>query len=81
MPALSHRVTASSLDADDTKCDDALLAVGEQVYKESLTAPGDVYMGAGMIEPVGDSLAHENMPPFLVMNWCIALTGIFPANP
>jgi microcystin-dependent protein len=28
--------------------------------------------------PVGGSQPHENMPPFLVVNWIIALFGIFP---
>lgn len=29
----------------------------------------------------GNSLPHENMPPFLVVNYIIALEGIWPARP
>lgn len=28
----------------------------------------------------GGGQAHENRQPFLVINWCIALTGIYPAR-
>lgn len=30
--------------------------------------------------PVGSNLPHNNMPPYLVLNFCIALQGIFPAR-
>jgi microcystin-dependent protein len=29
----------------------------------------------------GGSLPHNNMPPYLVVNFCIAMQGIFPARP
>ena len=32
------------------------------------------------IGPVGGSQAHENMQPYLVLNFCIALQGIFPTQ-
>jgi microcystin-dependent protein len=32
------------------------------------------------LAPAGGSLPHENRMPFLVMNYCIALTGIFPSR-
>ena len=28
----------------------------------------------------GSSLPHNNMMPYLTMNWCIALQGVFPAR-
>jgi microcystin-dependent protein len=28
----------------------------------------------------GGSLPHENRQPFLAMNYCIALQGVFPAR-
>jgi microcystin-dependent protein len=31
-----------------------------------------------LVGPSGGSLPHNNMQPYLVMNWCIALNGIFP---
>ncbi len=35
-------------------------------------------MSAGSTSVSGSSFAHNNMQPYLVMNFCIALQGIFP---
>jgi microcystin-dependent protein len=37
-------------------------------------------MGASALGPTGGSQAHMNMQPFLVLNFCIALQGIFPSQ-
>jgi microcystin-dependent protein len=37
-----------------------------------------VAMSPAAVLPSGQSLAHNNMPPFLTFNFCIALQGIFP---
>ena len=53
----------------------------------SVTAAGSSYgtttdlsMSPSMIGGGGSGQPHENMPPYLVLNWCIALEGIFPAR-
>src|ERR1051325_4333628 len=33
------------------------------------------------VGPAGGSLPHNNMMPYLTLNFCIALQGIFPARP
>jgi microcystin-dependent protein len=38
-----------------------------------------VAMGASSIANTGGSQAHENRQPFLTINFCIALQGIFPS--
>ena len=38
----------------------------------------DLVMDPAMIEPNAGGQPHDNMPPYLVTNWCIALTGEFP---
>jgi microcystin-dependent protein len=51
------------------------------------TAPNDLYRGPDGLTPaagasvsnVGGSQAHNNMMPYLVLNFCIALIGIFPS--
>lgn len=35
---------------------------------------------AGTVSPVGGSQAHQNLQPFLCVNFCIALSGIFPSQ-
>lgn len=37
-------------------------------------------MGAGTSSIAGGSQAHENRAPYLAMNYCIALTGIYPTR-
>jgi microcystin-dependent protein len=46
-------------------------------------APGTanlVSLNPASIQPAGDNQAHANIQPFLAMNYCIALTGIFPSR-
>lgn len=35
-------------------------------------------MAPNMLTPAGGNTAHENRQPFLVLNFCIALQGVFP---
>ena len=37
-------------------------------------------MGAGSVSNVGGSQAHDNMQPYLALNFCIALRGLFPSR-
>ena len=39
-----------------------------------------VAMNPASVGPVGGSQAHNNMMPYLVLNFCIALQGIFPSQ-
>ena len=45
-------------------------------------APGGatVPLAAGTLASVGSNAPHENMQPFLVMNYSIALQGLFPSR-
>ena len=38
-------------------------------------------MAFQMIAPTGGGLPHNNMQPYLTLNFCIALQGIFPQRP
>jgi microcystin-dependent protein len=37
-------------------------------------------MYPGVLTTVGGSQPHQNMQPFLTLNFCIALQGIFPSQ-
>jgi microcystin-dependent protein len=37
-------------------------------------------MDANMISHTGGNAPHDNIQPYLAVNFCIALTGIFPAQ-
>jgi microcystin-dependent protein len=66
------------------------VASGEKVVAGEMLASqgGNVYAPAsslGTMNPaafssVGGSQPHENRQPYLVMNWVIALSGIFPSR-
>ena len=49
-----------------------------QAYTDVLTNP--VAMEPRTISTAGGGQPHDNMQPFLVMNFCIALFGIFPSR-
>ena len=42
--------------------------------------PSDAQMGSGMIASTGDGQPHENMQPFTVVQFIIALGGLFPTR-
>jgi microcystin-dependent protein len=45
-------------------------------------APAAVALtGAPALVAAGGNQPHNNMQPYLVLNYCIALTGVFPARP
>ncbi|HEX7133731.1 MAG TPA: tail fiber protein [Iamia sp.] len=79
MPAHNHIVGATNEDAGVKNPSNALLAVpGSSTYNNTVGA--NVVMNPGMIQPSGGSQPHENMQPFLILNYCIALEGIFPSR-
>jgi microcystin-dependent protein len=38
-------------------------------------------MKSDVIQPTGSSFPHNNMQPYLTLNFCIALQGVFPQRP
>lgn len=78
MPAHTHTAQASNSDADTPIPENNLLGnVPSQAYR----APADLApMRSDTITNVGGSQAHENMQPYLAVNFCIALLGLFPSR-
>lgn len=78
MPQHTHNVAVSSVatggNADPTG---RFLGGGNNVYHapESATA-----MSPTTVSNVGGSQPHENRQPYLTLNFCIALQGIFPSQ-
>jgi len=50
---------------------------GDNVYS---TNAANAVMLAGTVGNVGGSQAHLNLSPFLALNFCIAIQGIFPSQ-
>lgn len=79
LPPHSHPLIGSAEEADQFKPGDNLLASppAGSIYRGS---PADATMSNQSIGNTGNSQAFSNMHPVLVMNWCIALTGVFPSR-
>ena len=45
----------------------------------SKTNPPNVSMNAAALLPAGGSQPHQNMPPYLAINFIISLYGIYPS--
>jgi microcystin-dependent protein len=77
LPTHTHFVTASTLDADTPIATNSVLAAFNNGYT---AASGLTAIASQTIGNVGGSQAHLNMAPFIVMNFGIALIGIFPSR-
>jgi microcystin-dependent protein len=75
MPAHNHFVMASSQNGN--QADIKILAGISNTYAAFTNVTP---VAPATISNVGGSQAHENRGPFLVLNWCIALQGIFPSR-
>lgn len=53
-------------------------AGGNDEYNAAATP--NITMAAGALGPTGGNTPHSNLQPYLVLNFCIALQGIFPAR-
>ena len=75
MPAHTHAARASSGDATDTSPVGNVLAAGG-----TYTATANQNMAAGAVTTTGGGFPHNNLPPYLALNFSIALQGIFPSR-
>jgi microcystin-dependent protein len=78
IPGHSHNITASSQDGLDSHPVNNFLAqgIGINLYVNAGTTP--VNMNDNSLSPAGGDQPHNNMQPYLTLNFCIALQGVFP---
>jgi microcystin-dependent protein len=83
LPTHTHVANGTSALADQPAPGGNLLAtVDPSAFTTSAYAPAGslTAMAAASVTNTGGSQAHLNMQPFLVLNFCIALQGIFPSQ-
>ena len=80
MPQHSHIAHASNSQANLTAAEGNLLANSLSELYVDATAANLVNLRAGTVTNVGGSQAHNNMQPYLALNFCIALQGLFPSR-
>jgi microcystin-dependent protein len=83
-PPHSHPFPAFAVQATTNAPSGALPAEGHSsgrgaaavnTYAPPQTA---VPLGSGQVGPAGNGQPHNNLQPYLTLNWCIALQGIYP---
>ena len=79
MPAHSHGAMAASGPGTQTAPANGVWAQ-DSGGNAMFAAAANVTMSAAAISSQGSSAAHNNMQPYLVLHWIIALQGIFPSR-
>jgi microcystin-dependent protein len=77
IPQHTHTAYASSTAANSGSPANAFWAGGNQ---PAYASTAGVTMNPAAVGAVGGSQPHNNLAPFLVLNFCIALVGIFPSR-
>lgn len=80
MPLHNHLLLGTTTIGDIARPAGALAAspVTTDYYYSAPSAP--VTLNPSSIVPAGGGQGHPNLQPFLVISYCIALTGIFPSR-
>ncbi len=77
LPSHAHAVAASNADPDLGLPTGNMWAQGSGAYSG---AAADSSMNPASVSSTGGSQPHSNVQPYLVLNFIIALQGIFPSS-
>ncbi|WP_322907880.1 phage tail protein [Paenibacillus campi] len=80
MPAHSHTLNVSQDSASESFAGSNVLAKTDGIHSYASTAP-NAQMASTAIGTAGANVAHNNMQPYLTLNFCISTTGIYPQRP
>jgi len=81
VPPHQHKVNAAKAAANlnTPKSNAMALSTSPQIYYNNATLTNMVAMSTGSVSPFGgNNQPHNNMMPYLGLQWIIALQGIFP---
>jgi microcystin-dependent protein len=80
MPSHNHALLASSAIANVDNPSGAVFAnSGQNDVYISAVAPANA-LSPGTVGFTGGSQPHDNMQPYLVLNWLISMFGVFPTQ-
>lgn len=82
VPIHTHGVNAANTPANSRSPESRSLArsLGAYAYSEQ-NAGSLTYMAPTALTQAGGDQPHNNMQPYLTVNFCIALQGVFPPRP
>jgi microcystin-dependent protein len=76
LPGHAHTVSARPSAASGSPAGALWAGSAKTAYAATPTTA----MGPAALAPAGSGQPHENMPPYLVLNFAIATVGIFPSR-
>jgi microcystin-dependent protein len=79
IPIHNHSLLASTNNGLQAQPQGAVPAKVASGFVYSAFDPG-VSMAANSVQPIGGNQPHENMMPFLVLNFILSLYGVFPTQ-
>ena len=81
IPAHSHVPQCSgNAGSDQSPLNNVWAVSGSNIYSDPTNGPPNVGMDPGALGNSGGSQPHDNMVPFLCINFIISLFGIFPSQ-
>ena len=81
IPIHSHPFTASTSNGTATNPGGAVLAASVSSVQPMVVGTGSgTFMNNNSITPAGGSQPHENVQPYLCINFIISLFGVFPSQ-
>jgi len=76
MASHTHPVKATATATTNTAAGNFPAAAGSSIYGSAT----DTTMNAAIVSPAGGNQPHSNLQPYLVVNFLIALAGVFPSR-
>ena len=82
MPVHTHQLKATIEPGDNRlPSPNVALSTSAGAFAYVGGSPALTQMAPQALPPAGGSLPHNNMQPYLTLNFCIALQGVFPQRP
>ena len=83
IPLHTHTLMADNVDPADLNIplNDRVTAISQNVFGYQPSTANLGLMAFQALPQAGGGLPHNNMQPYLTLNFCIALQGIFPQRP
>jgi microcystin-dependent protein len=82
MPQHTHQLQGTTTQGNSAKPFDKLMGGAATAANHQAYAPATnlTPLLAASIQPNGSGVGHDNLQPYLVLNYCIALAGVFPSR-
>lgn len=79
LPAHSHQLNATTSNGTTRNPNNAIYAASPASLFSASSGPA-VPLNPATVAPAGGNQPHPNLQPYSVINFCIALSGIFPSR-